>query len=156
MLFPKSTTQNYIIITKLHMLFADITHVTSGISNVGVVLWSVYVSIITNVDLLCKHLNIRRAQAETQLRKACAHGHLKCSSRPKIQYQKIFAGLEEYLHLLVWSGSCRTFESVPSDARRQCPAQILKCRIFLQGYMPGSAGGSNVRHCSIQSSGELL
>lgn len=34
--FPKSTTQNYIIITKLQMFFTDTIHVTSGISNVGV------------------------------------------------------------------------------------------------------------------------
>lgn len=55
-LFPKSATQNYIIITKLHIFFTDIMHVTSGISNVGVDLQSIYASIIMNVDLLCANI----------------------------------------------------------------------------------------------------
>lgn len=71
-------------------------------------------------------------------------------------------GLGEYLHLQVWQGSCRTFEGMLSDtkvqAQGQCPAQILKCGIFLLYSVPGAAGnvGRLVRHCSIQSSGELL
>lgn len=42
------------------------------------------------------------------------------------------------------------------QAQRQCPAQNLKCGIFLQCYVPGSAGGRHVKHCSIQSPREVL